>query len=75
MLIKKIKRNVRPNQVEMDYETMKFKQIEDLPIKDISDSNSVLFLWTIQKYLPSSFGLLEKWGFKYLFIRTCFFFF
>ena len=25
----------------------------------------MLFLWTIQKFLPGSFKLIDKWGFKY----------
>jgi N6-adenosine-specific RNA methylase IME4 len=79
--IKKIQRKVRPNQIEMDYKTMSIDDIADLPINDIADlpindiadlpindiagDNSVCFLWTIQKYLPLSFDILEKWGFKY----------
>ena len=63
--IKKIQRKVRPNQKEMDYPTMNYGQLWDLKIEQIADNNSVLFLWTIQKYLPLSFDLLHKWGFKY----------
>lgn len=63
--IKKIKRKVRPNQKEMDYPTMSYGELWNLSIKDLADNNSVCFLWTIQKYLPLSFDLLHKWGFKY----------
>ncbi len=63
--IKKIQRKVRPNQIEMDYPTMTLDQIKNLPIKSISEDNSVCFLWTIQKYLPYAFDVLKEWGFKY----------
>lgn len=63
--IKKIKRNSRPNQIKMDYPTMKFEDIVNLPVKNISEDNSCLFLWTIQSYLPKSFEVMDKWGFKY----------
>lgn len=63
--VKKIKRESRPNQIEMPYSTMSFEDIKALDIKSISDRNSQLFLWTINKYLPKSFELLDHWGFKY----------
>jgi N6-adenosine-specific RNA methylase IME4 len=63
--IKKIKRNVRPNQKEMDYPTMQIEDIKALPVENISEDNSVLFLWTIQKYLKDAFDVMEQWGFKY----------
>jgi site-specific DNA-methyltransferase (adenine-specific) len=51
----------------MDYQTMSYGELWDMSkkIKEISDENSVLFLWTIQKWLPLSFELLHVWGFKY----------
>ena len=62
----KIQRKVRPNQKpELDYITMPFDEIKALPISKMADTNSVIFLWTIQKWLPKSFELLDAWGFKY----------
>jgi N6-adenosine-specific RNA methylase IME4 len=64
--ITKITRNVRPQQTKhLDYQTMNFDWIETLPIASIAEDNAMIFLWTIQKYLPVSFRLLENWGFKY----------
>lgn len=68
--IKKIKREVRPNQVKMDYQMLDIKNIKNMKIKSISAENSLCFLWTIQKYLPVSFSILETWGFKYLLTLT-----
>jgi|TARA_R100000789_G_C2950886_1_gene134962 N6-adenosine-specific RNA methylase IME4 len=63
--IKKIQRKCRPNQINMDYSTMELKDIKDLCVEKIADDNSVLFLWTIQRYLKDSFDVMKAWGFKY----------
>ena len=63
--IKKIKRKSRPNQIKMDYPTMQLEEIKNLPVNSIAENNSVLFLWTIQKYLKESFDVMKSWGFKY----------
>ena len=62
--IKKIQRKVRPNQTEIDYITMPVEEIKALPIGCIAADSSVCFLWTIQKYLESSFEVIRGWGFK-----------
>jgi N6-adenosine-specific RNA methylase IME4 len=49
------------------YDTMSYDELKDLPVKDIADKNSVLFLWvtTPLKYEIATSGILEAWGFKY----------
>jgi len=61
----KIKKRVRPNQINMDYNMMSIKDIKKLSINKIAKSKCVLFLWTIDKYLFKSREILEGWGFKY----------
>ena len=64
--INKIKKRVRPNQVNMDYQMMSLDEIKALPIKNIANENNCLiFLWTIDKYLYNSKSILEGWGFHY----------
>lgn len=65
--VKKIKRDVRPNQIEMDYTMMPFRDICNLGIslRPYLNDNCTLFLWTIQSYLPKSFQVMQEWGFKY----------
>ena len=64
--VKKIIRKVRPNQqAPLDYPTMSLDAIKALPIKDIADDNSCLFLWTTHSYLPKAFDVMTAWGFKY----------
>ena len=50
------------------YPTMKKVDIETLPVKDIADKDSILFLWTTMPKLEESFDLIKAWGFEY---KTC----
>mgnify|MGYP003121447225 FL=1 len=64
--VKKIKRKVRPNQIQMDYPTMSLDEIKNLNIESLAKDNCWIFLWTTQKYLFDSKKVLENWGFNYL---------
>jgi len=57
----------RPNghEYDMPYPTMTIQEITDIPIENLSAINCDLYLWTTQKYLPSVFGIIKAWGFKY----------
>jgi N6-adenosine-specific RNA methylase IME4 len=48
------------------YPTMTIQQICDLPIKDLSDENCHLWIWTTNKTLRDTFAVIDAWGFKYL---------
>lgn len=63
--VKKMKRETRPNQVNMDYPTMSLEEIKALPVKNITEDNATLWLWTTQAYLPKAFEVMKEWGFKY----------
>jgi len=62
--MKKIERDIAPNQVEFDYPTMTVEEIKalELPMAD----NCHVWLWTTQKYLPIAFSIIEYWGLKYI---------
>ncbi|MDI6754945.1 MAG: MT-A70 family methyltransferase [Thermodesulfobacteriota bacterium] len=62
--MKKIEREVRPNQSEMDYPTMTEEEISNLEIPSANDCH--LWLWTTHKFLPSALNIIEKWGFTYI---------
>ena len=64
--VKKIIREVRPNQKEFDYPTMTIEEIKAFPVKDLMADNCHVFLWTTQKYLPSAFDILKEWGLTYV---------
>jgi len=47
------------------YNCMKLEDLMNLPIDIISDTDSVLFLWSTMPMLPNALKLVEAWGFKY----------
>ena len=63
--ISKIKKRVRPNQVDMDYPMMTLHEIARLPVALIAGEKCTCFIWTIDKYLYQTPDILKAWGFKY----------
>lgn len=47
------------------YDTMSVGEICSLPVKDIAEKDSVLFLWVTSPLLEDAFTVIEAWGFKY----------
>ena len=47
------------------YDLMSIKELCEMPIKEIADDNSVLFMWTTAPLLEESFDIVKAWGFKY----------
>jgi N6-adenosine-specific RNA methylase IME4 len=43
---------------------MALDEIMALPIRDLAETDSHLYLWTTQRYLQSSFDVVNNWGFK-----------
>jgi len=62
--MKKIEREVAPNEVEFDYPTMTIEEIKELKIPCADDCH--VWLWTTQKYLPVAFQILQAWNLKYV---------
>jgi N6-adenosine-specific RNA methylase IME4 len=62
--MKKIERDVAPNQVEFDYPTMTDEQILNICLPMASDCH--VWLWTTHKKLPFAFDLLKAWNLKYV---------
>ena len=44
---------------------MPIEDIKNLPIKDISDNDCMLFLWATMPKLREALEVIEAWGFKY----------
>lgn len=51
--------------IENQYPTMEIEDIYKLPINDISDDNSILFLWTTAPKLIEGLEVMKSWGFQY----------
>ena len=62
--MEKIEREVRPNQVFMDYPTMSLDEIFNLSLPCAKDAH--VFLWTTQKFLPAALTAFEKWSVRYV---------
>lgn len=50
------------------YQTMKQKDIEELPIKNICEKNCICFMWVTMPKLQEGLDTLKAWGFEY---KTC----
>lgn len=50
---------------EAHYETMSLDELRRLPVKDIAEKDSVLFLWATNPLLPDAIELMWSWGFEY----------
>lgn len=53
------------NLKEKPYRTMSLQELKDLPVKEIRDKDSALFLWTVNPLLDKAIELMAAWGFKY----------
>ena len=47
------------------YDSMSISQLCELPVDNISENNSVLFLWVTSPLLEDAFRVVNSWGFKY----------
>jgi N6-adenosine-specific RNA methylase IME4 len=46
------------------YETMTVEDIAALPVRDLSERNAHLYLWTINAYIEDAYQITRDWGFK-----------
>ncbi len=47
------------------YPTMKLEEIKALPVADVADENSHLYLWVPNALLIEGLAVMEAWGFQY----------
>ena len=47
------------------YDTMSINELCKLPVNNISEKNSILFLWVTSPLLEDAFKVVNAWGFKY----------
>lgn len=47
------------------YQTMTTDQICELPVKELADEDSVLFMWVTFPMLPDALKVMDRWGFTY----------
>jgi N6-adenosine-specific RNA methylase IME4 len=50
---------------KIHYPTMTIEEIKTLPIQEITEKDSILFLWAIYPCLQEAFEVIKAWGFNY----------
>lgn len=70
--MQKIEREVRPNQAkELDYPTMTFEEIADLPVPEFAvEDGCHVYLWITHRFLPDGLALFDNWGVNYQCVLT-----
>lgn len=51
--------------VSREYPTMSIEELSEIPIKEITTENAVMFLWITNPILEEGFELIKNWGFSY----------
>ena len=59
------KRDGNTTGAEDHYKTMSITELCELPIKDMTEDNAVLFLWVTSPLLAECFEVIKAWGFVY----------
>lgn len=50
---------------EQHYPCMTKDELKALPVGDIAEKNSLLWMWTIDTHIPQAIELMEHWGFEF----------
>ena len=69
-LTKAIRGRSVPNTVPLPYPSIEPSEIADIPVRSVLADDAFLFLWTVNKFIPEGFALLEQWGLSYSFTMT-----
>ena len=52
------------------YPTMKMEEIKAIPIQQLAEETSILWLWTTNAHLPDALDIAKGWGFEYKVLLT-----
>ena len=55
---------------ELPYGTMSLEDIQSLSVRSCMEKDSILFLWTINRYVRTSFSVLDSWGVHFSYMMT-----
>jgi len=62
--MEKITRDVRPNQVDIEYPTMEEEELAELDLPAAIDCH--VWVWTTHKFMPMALRLLDAWNLRYV---------
>jgi N6-adenosine-specific RNA methylase IME4 len=48
------------------YPTMTIDALKQMKVKEVTEKDCLLFMWTSSPHLPQAIDLIEAWGFKYM---------
>jgi N6-adenosine-specific RNA methylase IME4 len=48
----------------LPYGTMSLEAITELPVSDLAERDAHLYLWTVNAFLPETYGIARAWGFN-----------
>lgn len=54
----------------LPYPTMSLNEIEQLPVRSISEKNAHLYLWIVNKYIKEGYDIAKQWGFRPITLLT-----
>ena len=54
--------------INAQYDTLTQEELFELPVADIAEKDSLMFMWATFPNLPQAIELMSKWGFEY---KTC----
>lgn len=57
--------------LDHEYKTMPLQWIKNLPVQDLAEKDSILFLWAVSPQLPEAFDVIKAWGFVYKTVGFC----
>jgi N6-adenosine-specific RNA methylase IME4 len=49
---------------DLPYDTMTVEDIAGLPVADVAEDHSHLYLWTVNAYIPAAYEVARAWGFQ-----------
>lgn len=54
----------------LSYSLMSVDDIAAMPVSDVLDADAFVFVWTVNRHLSDTFGLLDAWNVRYAFTMT-----
>jgi N6-adenosine-specific RNA methylase IME4 len=54
----------RGGTVKLPYRTMSLDEIRALPVGELADDDAHLYVWTTNRFLEDTFGIVRGWGFR-----------
>ncbi len=50
--------------IRLSYPTLSVAEIAELPVRDLAADDAHLYVWTINRYVEATYGIVREWGFE-----------